>query len=228
MATPAALEGAGVHVVHEHAFVQETVRDVDLARILVEIECPDAGREDVGLLIVHLYLVARDLWSAVAEVPEELALARELDDAVAGHGPRDVDVLVAVHTDRLKPTRPTWMVIRASPSVDDVPFGIEVHDHRTDHAAVRPRRSPARAHFIGPCIDRAIDDPDVIVPINIDIDDLLHAPFVGQRLWPERVYLKDGRALRIQDLHLRAGRCLLLRRGRAAPAGTGGERQHTT
>src|SRR5580704_12842658 len=41
--SPAALEGACIHIVYEHAFVQETVGDIDLPGVFVEVERSDAG-----------------------------------------------------------------------------------------------------------------------------------------------------------------------------------------
>ena len=51
-----------------------------------------------------------------------------------------------------------------------------------------------------------IQKPDVIHVIHMDSGDLLHAPSVGQRPWPERVHLKDRRAILVHRLHLRLRR----------------------
>ena len=86
MASPAPLECAGVHVVYQNALVEETVGYVNLVRILVEIKGADSRRENVGLLIILLHLLGRNFGPAMPEVPQKLAVAIELDDAIARHG----------------------------------------------------------------------------------------------------------------------------------------------
>src|SRR6185503_17120945 len=154
------LERAAIHVVHEDPLVQEPVGDEDLARVLVELERSDTRREYRRLLVVLLDLVGRNLWPAVAEVPEELPVARELDNAVAGCCARQIDVLVTVDCDRLQSPGPTGVVARASPRVDDVALLVELQDFRSKDAAVAPWRSRHGVQFVGPRVRAAIDDPD--------------------------------------------------------------------
>src|SRR3989442_15570022 len=78
---PAALERPRVHVIYEDTL---PVDDVDLAGVLVEVEAA-LGREDVGLLIVFLER-RRAFGRPVVEVPHELPVLRELEDAVLRPG----------------------------------------------------------------------------------------------------------------------------------------------
>ncbi len=199
-ASPSALECAGIHVVHEDSLVQEPVRNEDLARVLVELERSDTRRKHGRLLVVLLDLIGGNLWSAVAEVPDKLPVARKLDDAVAGRCSRQVDVLVTVHGDRLQSPRPAGVVVRASPCVDDFPVLVELQNLRSEDTAVAPGRGRHGVQFVGARVRTTIDDPDVIVAVDVHVDDLLHAPFVRQRLRPEGIDFV-GRA---------ASRCRLL------------------
>jgi hypothetical protein len=58
----------------------------------------------------------------------------------------------------------------------------------------------------------------VVVAIDIEIDDLLHAPLIGKRLRPEWIDAVNGRALRIDRLDALSARRLVLRRLRPAAA----------
>src|SRR5713101_4590257 len=187
VAAPAALISAGIHVVHQDALVEEPVRDEDLAGIFIEIESSDSGRKDGGLLVILLHLRRRYLGPAMPEVPQKFSVAIELDDAVAGRGARYPYVALPIDAQRLEPAGPTWDVIGASPSFENVAVGIELQDLRSEHAAFAARRLGGRAQLIGPRIGLAIQHPDVIVLIHIDVDDLLHAPLVRQRLGPEGI-----------------------------------------
>ncbi len=54
------------------------------------------------------------------------------------------------------------------------------------------------AQFVGPGIVCAIDGPDVVVFVDVDVDDLLHAPFVGQALGPKGIYAVNRALLRVR------------------------------
>src|SRR5579862_102942 len=114
----------------------------------------------------------------MTEVPQKLAVFREFDDAVARHRSGDPHIFVPIHAEGLQSARPAGDVILASPSSEYTAIRIEFQYLGSDHAAFGARRGGGRAELIGPCIRRAIDHPDVVFPVHIDIDDLLHAPFV--------------------------------------------------
>src|SRR6516225_1409599 len=117
MSSPAALERARVHVVHQNALIQEAVGDIDLVSILVEIKGTNAGREDISLLIVLLHFVGRHFGTAVPEIPEKLSVAVKLDDAVAGRGAGDPDVPLPVDAKSLQSARPTRHVVGTAPGI---------------------------------------------------------------------------------------------------------------
>jgi len=80
MASPSSLECTGVHVVHQDALVAGTVRNINLAGVLIEVEIFDAGQYG-GLLVVLLELFA--FGPAMPKIPEKLSVTIKLDDAVA-------------------------------------------------------------------------------------------------------------------------------------------------
>ena len=106
VASPAALERARIHVVDEHALVQKTVGNVDLAGVFVEFEGRDARRKNGRLLVILFHLRCGHFGSAMAKVRQKFAVLCELDDAVAGHGSGDLDVQVPIHADGLQAARP--------------------------------------------------------------------------------------------------------------------------
>src|SRR5262245_21585620 len=197
-AAPPAFERAGVHVVDQDPLIEEPVGDEDFARLFVQFEGPDARRKRRRLLVVGLHLVGRHFRPTVAKIAYELPVPGELNDAVARSRARQIYVLLTVDRDGLQPPGPPWMVTRPAPPVHHVPVRIEFDNLRPQHATFATRRVGRRGQFVRTGIDAPGDHPDVIVPVDIDVDDLLHAPFVGQWLGPERVYAvlrRGGRAL---------------------------------
>src|SRR5439155_21023383 len=187
LAAPSALECAGVHVVDEDSLVEEAVGDEDLPRILIELERADTRRENRRLLVILLHLVGGYLRTAMSEVLQELPLSRKLDDAVAGRGSREPHVLLAVNGDRLQAAGPAGVIVRPAPRVHDVAVGVELQDLRPEHAALAPRRRGRRRQFVRTRVDAAVNRPDVVVFVDVDVDNLLHAPFVRERLGPEGI-----------------------------------------
>ena len=197
-ASPAALERARIHVVHQHALVQKSVWNVELARVFVELECGDTRRKNVRLLVILFHFRCRHLRSAMAKVPQEFAVFCEFDDAVARHRSGDPHIFVPIHADGLQSARPAGNVILATPGSEHAAIRVEFHDLGTEDAAFRARRRGCRAQLIGPCVRRAIDHPDVVFLVHVDVHDLLHAPFVWQPLGPKRIDLVLRRVLRMR------------------------------
>ena len=80
---------------------------------------------------------------------------------------------------------------------------IELDDFGTADAAVDPRRVAVAADLVPFRSGSAIQEPDVVLVIDVDTGDLLHAPPVRQRLRPERIDFEDGRAVLVQHLRTR-------------------------
>jgi len=102
---------------------------------------------------------------------------------------------------RLQTARPTGDVTGPAPGFEDITFGVEFQYFRTEYAALGARRIGGRPQLIRPRIGLPVQRPDVIVLVDINIDDLLHAPFVGEPLGPRGVdfiYRRDLRACRRQ------------------------------
>ena len=100
------------------------------------------------------------------------------------------------------------MVSGPAPGADDGAFLIQLDDLRSADAAVDPVLVAADLVRVGR--RRPVDEPDVIV-LRIDADpgDLLHAPAVGEPLGPERIDLEHRRGGR-PCLRARGGRCASL------------------
>src|SRR5207302_5369575 len=126
VASPASLESARIHVVDEHALIQKTVGDIDLAGVFIEFESRNSRRENGRLLVILLHLIRRHFGAAMSKVRKEFTVLSELDDAVAGHGAREIHVQVAIHTDRLQSAGPAGNVSLIAPSLEDVAVSIEL------------------------------------------------------------------------------------------------------
>ena len=180
MASPAALECARIHVVDEHAL---PIDQVNFTRVLVEIEAA-LGYEHIGLRVV--FLQRRPIFRrAMAEVPQELPVGREFEDAVLRRRSGDPDVSFAVHEDGLQRRRPLRNISRAAPGVDHIALGIEFDGLGTAHAASDARRIAVAADFIAVGRRAAIQEPDVVVLfVHVQTRHLLHAPAIRQALGP--------------------------------------------
>src|SRR5438105_10746814 len=124
----------------------------------------------------------------MAKVREKLPLLRELDNAVPGHSSGEVDIQVPIHADGLQAAGPPRNVSLAAPGPENIPVGVKLEYLRTQDTTFGAGRRGHSPQFIGPGVIGSIDRPDVVVLIHIDVDDLLHAPFVGQSLGPKGVY----------------------------------------
>src|SRR6266700_2088481 len=192
VATPAALEGPGIHIVDKYPLVQKTVGYVDLAGSFIELESPDTRGEDICLLVVLFHLRRRHFGPAMSKVPQKFPVLSEFNDAVARHGPGKIDIEISIHPDRLHTAGPARNIILAAPGAKNVAILIELNHLGPQNATFGARRIGRGSQFIGSGITLAIDDPDVVVFIDVDIHHLLHAPFVRQSLGPEWVYAVSG------------------------------------
>src|SRR6185503_20806834 len=95
-------------------------------------------------------------WRAMAEVPQELPVARELLDAVAATRPGDPDVVLLVDDDSvdLVVARPPGMMPGAAPRLQQVALRVELEDLGRRDTAVAARRRRARHAFVGPEVAR--------------------------------------------------------------------------
>src|SRR5438309_2964965 len=197
MPSPAALESACVHIVDEHALVQKAVGNIDLVGVFVKVKGGDARRKNRRLLVILFHLRGGHFGPAMAKVREKFSVLREFDNAVTGHGSGEIDVQLPIHADGLQPARPARSVSLAAPGPENVPVSVELDYFRTQDAAFGTRRRGHGAQFIGPGVVGPIDRPDVIVLIYINVDDLLHAPFVRQSLGPKGVHAVNRSLLRM-------------------------------
>src|SRR4029077_19444647 len=134
----------------------------------------------------------------MAEVGEKLAVLGELNDAVAGHGSGEIDVQVAIHADGLQAAGPARDIRLRAPGPENVAVRIELDHFRAEDATFCAGRRGHGAQFVGPGVVSAIDGPDVVVFVDVDVDDLLHAPFVGQALGPKGVDAVNRALLRVR------------------------------
>jgi hypothetical protein len=96
--------------------------------------------------------------------------------------------------------------------VNDLAILIQFDNFRATNAAVDPRRVAVAADLIAFGRGGAIQEPDVVLVVDVDAGDLLHAPPIGQQFGPERIDFEDGRAVRIHGLHARLLRVAHCRR----------------
>src|SRR5262245_49795150 len=134
----------------------------------------------------------------MVEVPYELSLACELEDAVLRPRPSYPHESFRVGNHGLKRRRPLRDEARAAPCMDDVAFLVELDQLGSSHAAFDAFVASTDLIAFGGL--SAIQEPDVIHVIHMDAGDLLHAPAIGQRLGPERIDLEDRRAALVDGL----------------------------
>ena len=144
----------------------------------------------------------------MAEIPDEFAFARELQDAVLRRGAGDPDEALRIGDHRLQRGGPERVMVGIAPGVHHVALRIQLDDFGAQHAA-QPVAVDVAADLVrlgGPV---AVDEPDVVHVIHMDPGDLLHAPPVWERLRPERVHPVERRPVFVQRLsldHLRLSR----------------------
>ncbi len=139
---PVALDLARVHVDHGHALVEVAVRHVRLVGLRVDEDLGDAA-EVVHVVTVGHGLAVHHARTLLAEHPDELALARELQDVRVGTAvAANPHVALVVHDDAVVRVRPVGMKRRPAPAVHDVAGLIEGDDRR--------RRIAAFAHRVVP------------------------------------------------------------------------------
>src|SRR5262245_5420618 len=108
----------------------------------------------------------------MAEVPEELAVARELLQSVAAALSGNPDVALLVDGDGVLAActglghagrGPVGMVAGAAPRVEQVALDVELENRRRRLAAVGPRRVGHQAGLVRRDIARPAHNPDVIL-----------------------------------------------------------------
>jgi hypothetical protein len=85
-----------------------------------------------------------------------------------------------------------------SPRTDHISLLIEFDQLRPANAAVDP--VVFAADFVRVGFRRPIQEPDVVVSIDKNTGDLLHAPSIRQRLRPEGIYPEQRRAIAVNRL----------------------------
>ena len=129
------------------------------------------------------------------ELLHELSLARELQNVpVIGAVAADPDDPLGVDDDAVVGLRPLEARPRAAPGVHHVALLVELDDRRRRQTAIGRRRVGRRVDFLS--VERAraaVNDPDVILRIDADADDVPKQPVVGQRFGPHRIDFESRR-----------------------------------
>src|SRR5712691_5746015 len=206
VATPAALECAAFHVVHQNALL---IHDVQLFGVLVQIKEKNPAWKNIGVLVVlfqgRCLLPWRRSWSAMTKLPEQLPVARKFLDAVTASASSQPDVSLPIHKDSVLGagarlfyplSRPAGHVARTSPALEKIPRGIEFQYCRRGLATIRARRCCCCPRLIRVDVPRTVEDPNVVVLIRHHHGNPLHQPFVRQRLGPSGVHFINWRVLR--------------------------------
>ena len=161
------------------------IDDVQLVGHLVELEAPLV--EDVARLLIVLRHLGRLGRRTMVEIPHELPVARELQDAVLIGFAADPHEPFRIDDHGLQLDRPLRVKAGAAPCADDVALLVGFDELGSTHAAERGRGVPFGRQLDGEGGSTAVEEPDVIHVVDKNPHDLLHAPLVRQRLGPERV-----------------------------------------
>jgi hypothetical protein len=190
---PMALVGAGRRVEHDHAVIAVTVGDIELVGCRVDDHVSRAA-ETGGV-------VAAGQLACAADLLRELAVARELQDlAVLVLGvAADPDEIVVVDEDPVLVGGPLITLTGTAPGLDDLSFLIELDDRRCRDAAPDTRRCSAALLTVGQRAG-AMEDPDVILRVDIDAAGLADDPIVRERFRPGRVDLEFRRFRRKREV----------------------------
>ena len=182
---PRALELPRLRVEDDDAVVEVAVGHEQLVGFLVEEQA--RGTADVLGVVAPLVL------SRVADLHQELAVARELQDLVLFlRASRQPHVVLVVDEDAVLGLEPLIPGTRLAPRLQQPAIGAELEHARRRDAAFGRRRSQRRAALAFRNRPGAVKDPDVVVRVDRDAADGTGRPPVGQRLRPERIGLEDG------------------------------------
>ena len=166
--------------------------------------------EDLRGLGEVLGAAAVDRHAALADLQQELAVARELRDQAVHHRlsaaavAAEPDIAFVVDVYAVVRAGPLIVVaVLAAPVAEDIARLVEFEHVRSGPAAFPGRR----IHFGGPLVrvERlgAMDDPHVILGIDRHADHRADHPMIRQRLGPERVDLESRRLSRVLPLRSR-------------------------
>src|SRR6516225_3277018 len=137
----------------------------------------------------------------MAEVPKQLAIARELENAILRRGSSNPDVALPVNHDGLQRRGPDSQISWASPAVQNVAFRIQFDGFRSSDATVNARWLAVSADLIPIGRRAAIQEPDMAgFVFDIQASYLLHAPTIGQRFRPEGIYFEQRCSCRVPRL----------------------------
>src|SRR5690606_12148584 len=103
----------------------------------------------------------------------------------------DPDIAVGCNIDTVVGCRPGKAFAWATPSIDDIPFRIELDDWRGRSTAIADAHfqadlSEAAKHFVL----IAVNNEDVITGVDVHTDGAAENPLVGQGFGPERVHFE--------------------------------------
>src|SRR5215472_1621282 len=183
--TPMPLVGTGRRVEHDDAAIAIAVGDVDFVGLLVDRRL--RGLAKLGRVVGAL--ARRDL----ADLRHVFAVERELQDRVVVVGvAADPDKATLVDLDAVLASDPLIAFAGATPGAQQIAVHVEFQHRRCRHAAFRARRIERCAFLVVGQRARAMDHPDVALPVDGDAADLADDPVVRQRLWPGGVDRKGG------------------------------------
>ena len=177
---PMPLIGAGRRVVDNDAAVAVAIGDVDLVGRLVDRGL--GGLAELGGVITAG--ARRDL----ADLHHELAVEGEFQKHVVVVGvAADPDKAALVDLDAVLAADPFVAVTGSAPGAQQIAVGVEFQDRWRRHAAFRARRVQRDALFVLGQRSRALDHPDMSLPVDGNAADLTHDPVVGQLFRPGRI-----------------------------------------
>ena len=143
------------------------------------------GAVDIDLVIIPGAL------ARLADLQEELSVARELQDMVVARAfAGDPEVALVIDVETVNLLGPVVAFTRAAPTFNVVTVGVELHDRRCRHAALRLRRIRCGAAHIRAEAASVLGDPDMILRVNGHTADRSEEEFL-RHLWPEWVDLQD-------------------------------------
>ena len=196
---PVAQVFPGLGVEHDDPLVQVPVGDVELVGRRIHL--------DVGGLAEELGAVAALGAAGLPDLHHEGAVPAELEHLVIARTvARKPHVAQVVHEDAvlgLGPLVPLALVaVRVSPTVEQVPVGVELEHRRRRVAARGNRRVLHEPGLVGVQAAGPMDEPDVVVQVHRDPADFPDQPVVGKH-GPRRIHRRGLGVLVVRIV----GRC---------------------
>src|SRR5580692_461417 len=140
--SPAALERSGIGVIHDHAFIQVAVGDVDFVGRLIQFRRGNSAQQKAGLLVVLLLgiLLLHD-GAAVSEIREKFSIRGKFEEGISGSSTCQPNVAVLIHKNGVLGSGPAGRVVGAAPGAKKIALDVELEHRGRGHAAFRRGRA---------------------------------------------------------------------------------------